>query len=324
MEFKLRFKLPEFPERISIRKPLLLMGSCFAEHMGERLQVRKFDTLLNPAGIIFNPISILQLLQRPAGELFSHQDIFESRGLWHSWAHHGSLAASTADEALLNLNRAQEQIHQYAQRAEWLVLSLGSAHVYTLKSSGQIVANCHKMEAGLFEKRLLTVEEILAALHKTSQLLRQKNPSLNILLSVSPVRYLRDGLVENNLSKAVLLQAVHSFCHTAPRAFYFPAYEIVMDELRDYRFFERDMTHPNALAIDYVWERFAESLLDEESQEVLKVLAPLLQARQHRPLFAGTAQHRQFMHRQAELCQALMLQYPFLHLAEELRYFSAE
>nr|WP_308199475.1 GSCFA domain-containing protein [Chitinophaga sedimenti] len=191
-----------------------------------------------------------------------------------------------------------------------------------MKENGQLVNNCHKVPQQQFTKKLYNAEEIITAIDNMMHRLFFVNRKVKILFTVSPVRYVRDGVVENNLSKAILLQAVHHLVNKFDRLYYFPAYELVIDDLRDYRFFKEDMVHPNEQAIQYVWEKFVTSSMDASTQELLKVVAEVSRARRHRPFNEDTAHHRQFLAHYAQKVRGLMEQHPYLHLQEELAYFS--
>lgn len=287
------------------------MGSCFAEHIGRKLEDRRFRARTNPFGILYNPVSMARGLDRlregrpyQAGELFRHG------GLWHSWDHHGRFSHPERDDALQSINRALQAGHRLLLQKPWLLLTLGTAWVYRLKDSGRIVANNHKLPASAFEKRLLNPQDVAAALDDALAHL----PDARVILTVSPVRHLRDGLVNNQHSKATLLLAAHELCRRLERVHYFPAYELVLDELRDYRFFEADMIHPNAQAVDYVWERFLDTYLAEEARGAMQAVEQILQSVHHRTLHPGSEAHQRFCRTQLEHIQKLKNQYPGLDL----------
>lgn len=323
MNFRLTFPVAPLEPSIQYSDKLLLSGSCFAEEIGTLLQQHKFNALMNPNGILFNPLSIAQSMQSYLdGKQYTQKELFLHEDLWHSWDHHSRFSATSPEEALDNINQSQAAASQRLKEADWLIITLGSAHVYQLKENNRLVANCHKVPDASFFKRLLTADEIIAALDNMMHRLFFTNRKVNILFTVSPVRYVRDGVVENNLSKAILLQAVHHLVNKFDRLFYFPTYELVMDDLRDYRFYKEDLVHPNELAIRYVWDHFIAACLDTDGQQLLTQVKDILRARQHRPFNPETPQHRQFLAAYAKKVQALTVAHPYLDMKEEQQYFS--
>lgn len=294
MLFKLPFDFAPLQNAISYKQKIVLIGSCFAEHIGNKLVQHRFYVATNPHGILFNPESIgVCLFNCINNKKYTKEELTQHNELWHSFNHHGSFSDVEADNVLENINNSIATFHEMLKESSHLILTFGSAWVYELKESKSIVANCHKMPATLFEKRLLSVDEIVETYSALFQHSALKNK--NIILSVSPVRYVRDGLVENNLSKSILLQAVHELKEKFSNIQYFPSYEIVIDELRDYRFFEKDLVHPSALAIDYVWQRFVETSMDKETQQFVKDVEQLNAMLAHKPLHKGTSEYIKFI-----------------------------
>lgn len=320
--FRLTFPVDPIATPLEYADQLLLMGSCFAEEIGTRLQQHHFDVQVNPHGILYNPLNIAEAIQRyldgkqyVAGELFQHGD------LWHSWDHHSRFSALEPEEALLKMNTAAAAATARLEQADWLFITFGTAHIYTLKENNRLVGNCHKIPASSFEKRMVSPQEIISALDNMMHRLFFRNKKIKIMFTVSPVRYVKDGAVENNLSKAVLLQAVHHLVNKFNRLFYFPAYELVMDDLRDYRFYKDDLVHPNETAINYVWEHFTRSCLSSGGQQLLPLIEELNRAMSHRPFNPTSPQHQHFLQTYAKKTRALMELYPFLKLEKELAYF---
>ena len=295
MDFILPFPLKQSEKQINIKQAVLLMGSCFAEEIGKKLEERKFNALVNPHGISYNPTSISNALtDYIESKVYSESDLFHKNELWQSFNHHGKFSSTNANTSLQVINEEISKAHTHLKKASWLIITFGSAFAYVNKKSHAIVANCHKEPSGEFEKILLNKNQILSVWNKQLEALKSFNPDLNILFTVSPVRYVRDGLVENNRSKGILLDAVHTLIEQHKNCFYFPAYEIVIDELRDYRFFKEDMVHPNHTAVNYVWEKFISSLCDEETKKFLSEYEPLLIGLHHRPLQEDTEAHQKF------------------------------
>lgn len=291
----------------------MCIGSCFAENIHTRLYQHGFSSLENPNGILFNPISMLNcindLLKYPDTP---EQELFEYKGLWYSWRHHGRFAAGSRKALQHQIEESHKKAQAHLKSASWLVLTFGSAYVYKLKENKMIVGNCHKVPQNLFEKSMLSVNEITEAFSALFNVLQKFNPDLNILMSVSPVRYLRDGLVENNLSKSVLLQSVHEMCRCYENVTYFPAYEIVVDELRDYRFYAEDMVHPNQLAIDYVWEQFVANMLDGPAQKYVYDMAAYNRLQAHKPLHPESDECAVFERKKEQQWLELKKKYPWI------------
>ncbi len=325
MNFKLDFDIPPIPHPISIKDPIILTGSCFAENIQEKFEYYKFNSLCNPNGILFNPLSIANSINSYCTATATPDSLlFEADGIWHSWWHHGSIMGYDKTELETKIKEVNLLAHAKLKHAQWLVITWGSAYAYELISNNLLVANCHKVPAHQFKKRLLSVDEITNEYLNLFEKLNSFNPNLKIMLSISPVRYTRDGLHENNLSKATLQLSLNELMKHNSKLVYFPAYEIVNDELRDYRFFEQDFAHPNKLAIDYVWKRFTETCLSNGTINYLRAVEPLLRARQHRPIHANSLAHQQFKTDLLRKTEKLQEEYPDINLQEEIAYFKSK
>ncbi|GAA0550690.1 GSCFA domain-containing protein [Chitinophaga japonensis] len=323
MDFRLTFPIAPLQPALEYRDPLLLMGSCFAEEMGGKLQEHLFPALVNPHGILYNPLSIAKAVHSYLDQKqYTEADLFMHNDGWHSWDHHSRFSALTPAAALEKINTLQQQAARRLQEARWLVITLGSAHAYVLKETGQLVANCHKVPMAAFQKKLLGADEIIAALDSMMHRLFFSNREVHILFTVSPVRYARDGVVENNLSKAVLLQAVHHLVHKFDRLHYFPAYELVIDDLRDYRFYKDDLVHPNETAVNYVWEHFVQHCVHPGSRQLLQAIAGINRAARHRPFNPDSPQHRQFLQTYARKVEQLQQEHPYLQWEEMRKHFN--
>ncbi|RYZ52757.1 MAG: GSCFA domain-containing protein, partial [Chitinophagaceae bacterium] len=251
MKFRFEFPIKKLPEPIAHQHKLLLMGSCFTENIGAKLDLYKFTTLQNPNGILFNPVSVAEALTDYIEKKnFGAEDLFALNEAWHSWKHHSRFSGLTADDAVAKINESVFQAHQFLKETDYLLITLGSAWVYQLTEKaanavvGTIAANNHKAPADWFSRRLLSTEDVLRVLDNVIHRLFHLNAKLKIIFTISPVRHLREGVVENNRSKAVLISAVHHLVDKFDRLFYFPAYELVIDDLRDYRFYAEDLVHP--------------------------------------------------------------------------------
>ncbi len=322
MQFTLKLDIPVLPRTIGYSDSILLTGSCFTEHISDRLQQHKFRVLSNPHGILFNPLSVASSLDGYlAGKEYGHNDLFYLNELWNSWDHHTRFSDIDADVALAGINASQRAATVTLKEAGWLIITLGSAFQYYLKENGQPVANNHRAPSQWFEKRLLGIDTIREALGNTLQQLFTVNPSINVLFTISPVRHIRDGVVENNRSKARLIEVVHTLCQNFEQVHYFPAYELLIDVLRDYRFYDIDFVHPNFMATSYVWERFAASCIGVEHHGLMKEINEIITASKHRPRFPETEAHKKFIERHATAVRALQQRFPFLDLQQELFYF---
>lgn len=324
MEFRRELTVKPFKEKISIKDQVMLIGSCFTENLGEKLLSNRFKVLYNPSGILFNPISITRSLTSyiTNGPL-QPETIFRNQEWWNSWDHHSRFTHSDAGGLEQMIREAHTEAHQFLRHAKWLVITLGSAWVYQL-DNGEVVANCHKVPTDKFHKKLLAVEDVLSALDNVIHRLRILNPELRIIFTISPVRHLRDGFIENNRSKAVLIQAVHHLVDKFEGLFYFPAYELIIDDLRDYRFYAEDMVHPNYLATDYVWQKFRETCLDNYTQKALEDINVINAARAHKPFQPTSEAHRRFRQKNLATVRQLQQQYPFINWEDDLVFFTGQ
>jgi hypothetical protein len=322
MEFQLPITFAPLPQPIRYGEKILLTGSCFTEHIGDALSDWKFPTLLNPNGILFDAASVASsLISYISPKRYVAEDLVFFDELWQSWQHHSHFSGTDRAAVLDGINASQERAHAFLREADWLMITLGSAFSYRLADSGMAVANCHRAPGKHFVKHLLTIEEIVTALDSCLHQLFYFNPGLKVIFTVSPVRHIRDGVVENNRSKASLIESVHHLVNKFDRLFYFPAYELVIDVLRDYRFYDIDMVHPNYAATQFVLEKFVEYGIESGSRQVLEEVKKLVVARRHRPLHPETEAHARFMREQGEKAAGLAAKYPFLDLSEEIRHF---
>lgn len=311
--------IPEIePAGISHQNGILAIGSCFAEHIGGRLQAAKFNTSINPFGILYNPASIAYTLERLwEGRPYTQEDLFENQGIWHSFDHHGRLSSHNLEQALHNINEALRQGSEALHRADRLLITLGTANVFVWKEDRRMVANCHKLPGAAFNRYRLSVNEVIDLLSPIFELLHQAQPQLHIILSVSPVRHLRDGFVENQRSKATLLLATEELCRRHDFAHYFPAYELLMDDLRDYRFYDTDMIHPAPVAVDYIWERFSDSYFGPPTRQLMAAVKKISEAAAHRPFHPDSEPHRRFVEKLQLDIEAMEQEHPFLNFADE-------
>jgi hypothetical protein len=324
MQFHLEHTPPSFATKIKHTDQLFLAGSCFTEQIGVKLAAHKFRTIENPNGILFNPVSISNaLLSYIEQKQYRQEDLFFQNEQWGSWDHHTRFSALSPEDCLNNINTAINNAHHFLKTTNWLLLTLGSSFVYELDTK-KVVANCHKVPTDKFTKRLLKTEEIVTTLDSLIYRLKQFNPDIKIIFTISPVRHLRDGFVENNRSKANLINAVHHMVDKFDNLFYFPAYELVIDDLRDYRFFAEDMVHPNYAATNYVWEKFVDTCIDTDSKQLMKELFTIQAAFTHKAFQPTSVAHQQFLQRHAQKVRALQAAHPYLDLSKELAYFDSQ
>ena len=295
MKLQTHIKLQPSSTQFGYEDKLLLLGSCFAENIGAKLAYHKFQVVTNPFGITFNPVALEQLVQDAiANKTHIEEDVFEHQGVWKSFAAHSSLNASSRLEAVIRLQEAQQELRTYITEASHIFITLGTAWVYRHMQLDKVVANCHKVSHKEFQKELLSEEEVHKSISQTCQHIKSLNPQAHIVFTVSPVRHAKDGFVENTRSKAHLITAVHKLVDTK-QAFYFPAYELMMDELRDYRFYASDMLHPSDQAISYVWERFIEVYAFAKAKQTLTTVASIQKRKNHKPFNPESEEHNTFV-----------------------------
>lgn len=295
------------------------LGSCFSDHIGQFLKDHKFNALVNPLGIVYNPASMATLFKQisePEFQIREEMLVYQD-GLWHSWFHHGRFSRDSKVHLVNELERATAMTRQHIREASYLILTLGSAHAYRHLKTGEVVTNCHKVPNHQFEKLLLNVDEIVSLLQTAFRSLKDLNPDLRMILTVSPVRYIRDGLVENTQSKAHLIAAVHQLINEMDFCTYFPAYEIIIDELRDYRFYQPDMVHPTVQAVEYVLQKFGEYHLNEIARDQVRLVSNLRRALNHRPLYPGSEGDKQFRQQLIQRIDEIARKYPDLDFGEE-------
>lgn len=313
---KLQTEVPlqkaHFP--ITYEDELLLLGSCFVTNLSEKLAYYQFRHTVNPFGVVFNPVSIEKLISRAINEtLFTEADIFFFQEQWHCFEVHSQCSHSDKEVFLGVLNSALQTLSAALHRCSYFVLTLGTAWVYRHIETDTLVANCHKVPQRKFLKELLTVEEVIASLENIFVLLKEVNPEVKIVVTVSPVRHLKDGFAENARSKAHLISALHEIIEPRNKICYFPSYEIMMDELRDYRFYKEDMVHPNALAVSYIWERFADHWVADESKAVMKEVEVIQKGLQHRPFNPDSEAHIRFLNDLERKSRELRKVFPFFN-----------
>jgi len=277
---------------INHQSKALLLGSCFAENIGSKLSNLKYNTLSNPFGIIYNPNSIATLLKRIIHlNEFTENNLNQNGELWFSFEHHSSLNSVSKSQHLKKINKILYEAHHFLKITDVLILTFGTAFIYKYKPGNKIVANCHKVPNTEFEKSRLSIQEIVTIFDEILNLLFQFNPKLNVIFTVSPVRHIKDGVVNNTKSKATLHLVIEQLVNNVKKCSYFPAYEIMMDELRDYRFYKDDLLHPTKLAVEYIWQKFESAYCNESTVKLNEKVSSILQQLNHKPINANTESH---------------------------------
>lgn len=285
---------------------ILSVGSCFTENIGQKLDYFRFRTEVNPCGIVYNPLSAANVLRMLAERRrFTEEDLWENQGKWVSLYHHGRFSSEKKEDCLHSINTRLERAADFFKKTDFLLITFGTAWVYRHRKSGIIVSNCHRFPGSDFERFRLSVEEIVKVYQALLAELREKNPRLKVIFTVSPIRHWKDGAHANQTSKAVLLLSAEELCRTIPQTYYFPAYEILMDELRDYRFYADDMLHPSALAIEYIWEKFRDTWISPRIYDLMLRVDKLNKGLAHRPFSATSADYLNFKKRLVEEIQVL-------------------
>lgn len=312
MKLQTQVPLAKAENQIDYTSRLMLLGSCFVENIGDKLSYYKFQILQNPFGILFHPLAIENLISRAIHQKqYTEDEVFFLNDRWQSYDAHSDLSSLTKEGLLQNLNSGLLQSQLQINSASHIVITLGTAWAYQLKESGKEVANCHKVPQKAFGKQLLSIEKISQSLKEIINHIGAVNSEAEIIFTVSPVRHLKDGFVENQQSKAHLITAVHQVLKKG-KAVYFPSYELMMDELRDYRFYAKDMVHPNDLAIDYIWEKFKMVWISETSYKTMDEVAAIQKGLSHRPFQPVAESHQKFLQHLKERMHLLQNQFPFV------------
>jgi len=292
--------------KIDFNDGLLTMGSCFSDNIGSKLKAHYFNTLVNPLGILYNPISIGRALQNILRKQQIDQKACNQRGeVYFHYDYHSDMSALSADALYQNINNALTTSAAKLKTTNWLIITLGTSVVHKLKESNSVVANCHKMPADLFHKSMLTSDESFTALYEQMQVL----PDVNIILTVSPIRHTREGVVQNQRSKSRLIECAHQLTEALPYVSYFPAYELMMDELRDYRYYTTDLIHPSAEAINIIWEKFQWAYLTEAAKQKITAISKYLKSKNHKPQFPESTVNQEFFANLGKQAEQLESQY---------------
>lgn len=317
MKLQTQIPLSKQPDnQIDYQSKLVLLGSCFAEHMAEKLEYFKFQNTINPFGIIFNPVSIEKIILKSLNKIYyTDADVFFHNDQWQCYEVHSKLSHSAKDELINELNSLIDLTHSQLHNASHIIITLGTAWAYKLNETNQIVANCHKVPQSNFTKVLLSIEDISASLYRIVDSIQSINPNVKFIFTVSPVRHIKDGFVENNVSKAHLISSIYKVLQIPPlgvRGHYFPSFELMMDELRDYRFYTDDMLHPNQTAINYIWEKFKDVWMHPEAFKTMTLVDTIQKGLQHKPFNPQTQAYQAFIKDLEEKIKTLQNQFPHI------------
>ena len=322
-EFRTVVKLQESDIKISYDSTLLFIGSCFSENIGIRFKERRFSSDINPFGVLYNPESVRQgldiLMEK---RLFSEEQLFDYGGLWHSFYHHSRFSGSDKKRVLDKINQNIIDGHLLLKRTEFLFITFGTAWVYQNTDDGRIVANCHKLPASRFKRFRLGVEDIVESYKELTERLKKFSPGIKIVFTVSPVRHLKDGAHGNQLSKSVLLLAVEELVNELKGDVrYFPAYELLMDDLRDYRFYADDMVHPGNAAVEYIWTNLSDVYFDKKAKAYVAEIEKIIRARNHRPFNKNSTEYGKFVENTLRRLDEIKRQFRGVDIEPDILYF---
>jgi hypothetical protein len=321
-EFRTVINLQESDIKISYDSTLLFIGSCFSDNIGSKFKERRFEAGINPFGVLYNPESVkrgLEILLEKS--IFDEGLLFEHRGLWNSFYHHGRFSGVDKKTVLKNINKNIIRGHELLKNAGFLFVTFGTSWVYRNVDDGMVVANCHKLPASRFNRFRLGVDDIVDGYDELIARMKEFNRDLKIIFTVSPVRHLKDGAHGNQLSKATLLLAVDKLTEKHENVFYFPAYELVMDDLRDYRFYADDMVHPSAQAVDYIWENISDVYFDKKAKVFVKEMDKIIKAREHRPFNEKSKEYQMFVSGLLRRLDEIKKQFTLAGLEEDIEIF---
>lgn len=324
MNFRTEISLAKSEMKISYKDPVMFMGSCFSDYIGSKLSDLCFPVCINPFGVVYNPFSVTRSLKFiTEAKEFQADDLFYYNDLWHSWDHHSSLSGSNKEETLQKINESLVDAGSFLKKAKYLIITFGTARIYRLKKSEKPVSNCHKYPASEFYRELLGVSEVVSDFLNIREKLLEFNPDLKIIFTVSPVRHWKDGAHGNQVSKSVLHLAIHNLLQiNSCGCEYFPSYELLLDDLRDYRFFADDYLHPNDLAVNYIWEKFRDHYMDDETISLSGEINRIVKASRHRLFNPGSDSSVNFLKSQLMRIEELKEKHPYLELSELQENFS--
>lgn len=321
-EFRTTFTIPRSEKKITYNDPIMFIGSCFAASIGRKLESGRMPVMINPSGTVFNPVSVCHTLRTiTSGEKYKASDLFNFNGKWISFNHYTDFSSENPGEALEKINSKIGEAGNFISKARYLFITFGTARVYRWKASGKIVSNCHKMPSTEFTNELLSVNEIVSSWNQELTKMRELYPALQVIFTVSPVRHMNDGAHGNQVSKSVLFVAIEELLSHPSGPGYFPAYELLMDDLRDYRFYNEDMIHPSDAAIDYIWRAFSDHFFDDSTKRLWKEVTAITRSLSHRIQTTSKKEILQFANAILSRIDELKKNHPEVNMDAERTYF---
>jgi len=322
MKFRTKIEIEPFPIKIEHNETIFTIGSCFAENVGNYFLKYKFNSLINPFGVLYNTASIKNSFELiTLKKVFTKDDLIFDQGEWHSFFHHSDFSNHSAATVLENINHNSKLVSDFIKKVDWVIISLGTSFVYRHIEKNIIVSNCHKIPSKEFSKEFLTVEENTNNINVLINLIRNESPKAKIILTVSPIRHWKDGAHQNQLSKSSLHLACNNIINSFENVFYFPSYEIVIDELRDYRFYNIDMLHPNDQAIEYIWEKFSQTVFSDKCQLLITEIKRIIDASEHKIRNLLSVKTKEFASSQINKIKSLVKIHPHLNFDDELKKY---
>lgn len=323
MEFRTTFSISPSARKISYKDPAMFIGSCFSTSIGKQFETGHLRVMINPSGTVYNPVSVCNTLDTVTSrKSYSINDLFNNKGTWLSFNHYTDFSSSDSGEVLKKINKISEEAHEFISKARFLFITLGTARIYRWTRSGKIVSNCHKLPASEFTHELLTVGEITSLWTNQLNRLEALFPDLKVVFTISPIRHWKDGAHENQVSKSVLFLAVEELLKHPSRPEYFPAYELVMDDLRDYRFYDEDMLHLTQSAVNYIWEAFSKCYIDERTLDLWQEVSKITRAVTHHIKTDSKEQIKKFAEKILARIDSVTVKAPEIDLDSERKYFS--
>ncbi|MGB8491835.1 MAG: GSCFA domain-containing protein [Bacteroidales bacterium] len=322
MDLRTTFEIPHYEPGITYNDPVMFIGSCFSANIGKQFGKGHMPVMINPAGTVYNPVSVSNTIDLISGPgKFRVDDLYNFNGLWISFSHYTDFSSPDPDKVIEKINFRSAEASEFLEKAAYLFITFGTARVYRWKKTGQIVSNCHKIPQAEFTHELLDPTDITDTWNDLLDRLKRKYPGLKVIFTISPVRHWKDGAHGNQVSKSVLFLAVEKLLEHPSRPGYFPAYELMMDDLRDYRFYDNDMLHPSASATEYIWEAFSRSFFSSDTIELWREVSSVTKAFNHMIRNASGNEMQKFAAGSLKRIEALKARYPFLDLETERRYF---
>ncbi len=322
MKFRTEINLDRSQHPIEHDKKIITIGSCFAQNIGEYFEHFRFNVMCNPFGVLYNPVSILNSFNLALQEKeFLQDDLIESNSEWHSFYHHSDFSHHDPEVCLDKINKGLKATSDFLREADVVIITFGTAYVYRHIKQDIVVSNCHKIPAKEFKHYRLSLNETKKVIDEAISLLKSVNENIKIIFTVSPVRHWKDGAVNNQLSKSTLLLAIDEIVKLNKNCEYFPSYEIVMDDLRDYRFYNSDLLHPNKIATDYIWEKFSSTILSDNCLSIMNEIDKIVKARAHKVRNVKSENHQAFIKANIEKIKTLQRKHPQLNLSDDESYF---